>query len=194
MTYIIAPLDKIKGEGGFPEYASVLKDLQDAAIERAKQIWKGFDFGGLYPGDNQFGICPLRANEMAHDVTSTTLSGTYTFRKTFAATGWRNLFDYSVRDEIIHAFAGFMITDEINRVLETRFELGDRKYPILDLQEARGWGTFAIVFKEDKGKELIAQERTSVLFKVYADSIGVQTVVPLGFQLYKRKDLVITET
>jgi len=27
----------------------------------------------------------------------------------------------------------------------------------------------------------------------YIESTGYQTIVPLGFQLYKRKDLVITE-
>ena len=81
MPYIIAPLDKVKGEGAFPEYMSVLKALQDKALDRAGQIWEGYSFGGLYPGDKQFGICPLRQREMANDVSATTLSGSYNFRK-----------------------------------------------------------------------------------------------------------------
>lgn len=194
MSFIIAPLDKVKGPNAFPEYVDVLKAVQDAAIERAKEIWKGYGQGGLYPGDNEFGICPLRANEMANDVSSTTLSGTYNFRKNLAATGWHSLFNYTVREDIIHAFAGFMITDEILRLLQLRFEFGDRKFPILDIQEAKGWGSFAILFKEDVGKELISQERTSVYVRGYVEATGYQTIVPLGFQLYKRKDLVITET
>jgi len=193
MTFIIAPLDKVKGEGAYPEFAEVLRSVQDAAIARAKEIWKGYSQGGLYPGDNEFGICPMRAREM-FSASAQTLSGTYSFRQNFAATGWRTILDYTVREDIIHAFAGFMITDETLRILELRMEFGDRKYPILDIQEAQGWGSFAILFKEDVGKELIAQEESSVYVRGYLDSTGYQTVVPLGFQLYKRKDLVISES
>jgi len=195
MSYIIAPLDKVKGENAFPEYADVLKSVQDAAITRAKTIWPGYNQGGLYPGDKEFGVCPLRANEMATDVSSTTLSGTYSFRKNIAtANVWRNIFSYTTRKDVIHAFAGFAITDEILRLLQLRFEVKDRLYPIIDVQEAQGWGSFAILFKEDAGKELIADEETRVLVKGYFESTGYQRIVPLGFQLYKRKDLVITET
>jgi len=193
MSYVIAPLSLVKGEGAYPEFADVLKSVQDAAISRAKEIWKGYEQGGLYPGDKEFGVCPFRAREMAHDVSSTTLSGTYSFRKNFGTTAWHTIFDYSVREDIIHAFAGFMITDEVLRLLELRFEIGDRKYPIIDIQEAKGWGSFAILFKEDVGKELIAQEETSVYVRGYIESTGYQNIVPLGFQLYKRKDLVISE-
>lgn len=194
MTYVIAPLDKVKGENQWEEFRGVLSDLQDEAIERAKQVWTGYEFGGVYPGDNEFGICPIRAREMAHDVTVTTLSGTYNFRKNFATTAWHTIFDYTVRTDIFHAFAGFIVTDEILRILEFRFEFGDRKYPILDVQEAKAWGGFAILFKEDKDKMFVAPEETSVYVRGYIEATGYQTIVPLGFQLYKRKDLVISET
>lgn len=194
MTYVIAPLRLVKGENAYPEFRDVIKAVQDAAINRAKEVWEGYDQGGLYPGKNQFGICPLRANEMATDVASTTLSSTYSFRKNLASIGWHTLFDYSVREDVIHAFAGFMVTDDVLRLLELRFEFGDRKYPIIDIQEAKGWGSFAILFKEDVGKELIASERMSVYARGYVESTGYQNIVPIGFQLYKRLDLVITET
>ena len=192
--FIIAPLNLVKGENAYPEYVDVLRSVQDAAINRAKQIWNGYSQGGLYPGDKEFGICPLRANEMANDVTATTLSGTYNFRKNLGSTAWVNLFNYTVRDDIIHAFAGFSVPDDTLRLLALRFEIGDRKYPILDIQEAKGWDGFSIIFKEDAGKELIAPEKTSVLVKGYGEAVGYQTIIPLGFMLYKRKDLVITET
>lgn len=194
MTFVIAPLSKVKGEGSYPEYEDVLKSVQDAGINRAKEIWKGFTQGGLYPGANEFGITTLRAREMANDVTATTLSGTYSFRKNLGTRGWHTFFDYTVRTDIIHAFAGFEITDEILRILELRMEFGDRKYPIIDIQQAKGWGGFAIIFKEDEGKELISQEETSVYIRGYVEATGYQNIVPLGYQLYKRKDLVISET
>ena len=91
MSYVIAPLSLVKGEGAYPEFADVLKSVQDAAISRAKEIWVGYNQGGMYPGDKEFGICPIRAREMAHDVTSVTLSGTYSFRKNLASLGWHTL-------------------------------------------------------------------------------------------------------
>lgn len=193
MSYVIAPWKQVFGNEQRPEYIQMLKDLQNSAIARAQDVWKGYTFGGLYPKDMQFGICPLRQREMAHDVSSTTLSGSYSFRKNLGTTGWHTLFDYSVRKDIIHAFAGFSITDEILRILELRFEFGDRKYPIMDIQEAKGWGGFAILFKEDAGKELIAENETSVYVRGYVEATGYQTITPLGFQLYRRKDLVINE-
>ncbi len=193
-NYIIAPLDKVRGENAFPEYVDVLRSVEAAAIKRAGEIWKGYTFGGVYPGENQFGICPLRAREMAHDVTSQTLSGTYSFRKNFAATTWHSIFDYNVREDILHAFAGFAITDSVLRFLELRMEVSDRIHPIFDIQEAKGWGAFAILFKEDAGNELVAADRARVYVRGYVEATGWQNVVPLGFQLYKRKDLVISET
>lgn len=192
--YTIGPLSLIKGEGQWPEYHGVLKDLQEKAVERAQSIWTGYSFGGLYPGDKQFGICPLRAAEMAHDVSNTTLSGTVTFRKNLTSGAWRTLFDYKVRTDVLHAFAGFAVVDETLNLLTLRMELSDRKYPVLDIQEAKGWGAFAIVFKEDKDKPLIAEPETSVYLRGYVEANGWQTIVPLGFQLYKKKDLVITES
>jgi len=192
--YVIGPLRLTKGEGMFPEFDAVLKQVEAAGIQRAEKIWPGYTFGGVYPGDHQFGICPLRANEMAHDVSATTLSGTYSFRKNFAAVAWHGVFDYTTRTDILHAFAGFAVTDEILRLLQLRMEVSDRKFPIFDIQEAKGWGSFAILFKEDVGEALIAEPETSVLIKAYVESTGYQSVVPLGFELYKRKDLVISET
>lgn len=194
MSYILAPYSRVKGENSFPEFEDAMKALETAAINRAKEIWKGYEFGGVYPGENQFGICPMRQNEMANDVSSTTLSGSYTYTKTLGSTGWHNIFNYTVREDVIHAFAGFAVTDEVLRLLQFRMEFGDRKYPVWDVQEAKAWGGFAIIFKVDEGKELVSQERSSVLVKAYVEATGDQTIVPMGFQLYKRKDLVISET
>lgn len=194
MPFVIAPLKDTKGNNGYNEYIDALRDLQNAGIHRAQQIWNGYNPGGLYPGDKEFGITQLRANEMANDVTATTLSGTYAFRKNIGATGWRTMFNYTTRKDVLHAFAGFAVSDEALRILQIRFEIGDRIYPIIDLHEAKLYESFAILFKEDEGNELIAEPETRVLIKAYCDSTGFQTFFPLGFQLYKRKDLVITET
>lgn len=193
--YTLGPAILVKGENNWPEYQEVLRNVQERAIARASDLWNGYTFGGSTPGDKEFGMIALRPNEMASDVSATTLSGSYTFRKNItAASAWRNLFDYSVRDDVIHAFAGFAIPEDTLRMAAIRMEIGDRIYPINHLEEALGWGSFAILFKQKVGDELIAEPRKRVLVKSYHTSIGWQTVIPLGFELFRRKDLVITET
>lgn len=194
MSYVIGPLRLIKGEKDWPEFKAAMAELEQAAINRARQIWTGYSFGGINPKDGQFGIAPLRAREMAHDVTATTLSGTYSFRKNLGSTGWHTLFDYTSRKDVMHAFAGFAFTDEVLRVLEIRWEIGDRIYPIIDIQEAKNWGNFALIIKQDRGDPLIAEPETRVYIRGYVEATGYQTIVPLGFMLFKRKDLIITET
>lgn len=193
MPYIIAPLDKVKGDGEWPEYQNVLRDLQNKAFERASSIWEGFEQGGLTPGNRQFGIAPFRKNDTAGDVSDSTPSGSYSFTKAISATGWQDIFNYTVRNNMIHAFAGFQFTDDVLRVTQLRFEIEDRRFAILDLQEAQAWTKFGIVLKTDELKELIAEPQERVLVRLYAESTGNQRVVPIGFMLYKNLNLILTE-
>lgn len=194
MSYILAPWERVKGDNAFPEFEKAMSDLEKAAINRAEKIWAGWSFGGTEPGDKEFGIRPIPANEMANDVAAQTLSGTYNFKKTLGSTGWVNLFNYKVMEDVIHAFAGFGVTDEVLRLLQLRMELGDRKFPIMDIQEAKAWGNFLIIFKTDEGKELIMEPRRAVQIRGYVEATGQQTIVPIGFSLYRNKDLTLSET
>ena len=194
MPFVFAPLSLVKGEGQYPEFVDVLKAVQDAGIARAKDLWVGFSQGGLTPGDKQFGIVPMRMNEMANDVAAATLSGSYSFRKSYTAGAWRPIFNFTTREDTIHALAGFAFADDVLRFSQIRWEIGDKKYPIIDLQLAQTFGNFALLLKEDAGKEIIIEPEQSVLVRGYCETTGPQRIVPIGFMLFKRKDLVISET
>ncbi len=191
--YVLAPLDDVKGLNNYPEYIEALRALQEAAIARGQSIWDGYTFGGVNPKANQFGMVPLRMNEMAKDVSSSTASGSYSFRKNFSGTGWKDIFNYSTRKDTIHAFAGFAVTDEALRLSQFRMQISETLYPIIDIQEANAWKAFALIIKQDVGAELVVQEEKTMLLRGYVETVGYQRVVPIGFMLYKRKDLVITE-
>ena len=191
--YVFAELQKVKGEGQYPEYEDVLKAVQDAAYARASEIWEGYEPGGLMPGARQYGIGPLRKNDMAGNTTDSTPSGTYTFTKAITATGWQDIFNYTVRDNMIHAFAGFAITDQTLRIRQLRVEIGDKRFPVWDIQEAQLFNKFALIFKEDEAKELIANPQERVLIRIEAESTGNQRVVPIGLSLFRTANLVLTE-
>ncbi len=194
MPFIIAPLSDVKGLNDYPEYQAALKATQDAAFHRAGKVWNGYTPGGLIPGDKQFGVGPLRKNDMSRDTSDSTPSGSYTFRTNIAATGWRDIFSYTVRADTIHGFVGFLVAEDALRITQFRMEIGQNRFPIWDLQEAQRYNRFAIIIKTDAGKELVADEKSRVLWRIYVESTGFQRVVPLGLQLFKNPDLVLTET
>lgn len=193
MPYVIAPLDKVKGLNQWDEYRQGMMDVEKQAVARAVALWTGAQRGGVFPLGAQFGVGPFRKNDMAGDTSDSTPSGTYTFRKNITATAWQDLFNYSVRKDMIHAFVGFLITDDVLRVIQWRFRLGQVSFPIIDVQEAQRYDRFAIILKTDRGTELVVDPNTSVLVRMYAETVGWQRVVPLGLQIYRRTDLVLNE-
>jgi len=195
MPFIIAPLEDVKGLNNYPEYIAALRAVQDAAISRGQQTWGNSQVaGGLIPRDKQFGVGPFRKNDMAGDTTDSTPSGSYTFRINYTTTGWRDIFRYTVRNDMIHAFAGFLITDNGLNIMQLRLEIGSRLFPIWDIQEAQRYDKFAIILKTDQGAELVAEPKTRILLRGYVEATGIQRVVPLGLQLFRVADSVLTET
>lgn len=192
MSYIIAPLDKVKDT--FPEFRQSMSALQDAVIKRAQDIWAGFTFGGLTPGSRQFGLTTMLPREIFG-------KGTQQWTQTFSAPGsWTNIFSYSVPVDEIHGFAGFAFTEPTLIFSQLRWEIKDRKFPIINVEESRAFNVFAggfvIVVKADAGQELIAEERTQVLVKGFQErgSSGIrQRIIPIGLLAFRRIDLVITE-
>ncbi len=192
MSYIIAPLDKVKET--FPEFRDALGDLQQAVIKRAEQIWPGFTFGGLTPRQKEFGLTTILPREIFG-------KGTQTWLQNFAAPGsWTNIFSYSVPVDEIHGFGGFAFTEPTLSFSQLRWEIGDRKFPIVNVEESRSFvnvaGGFAVVVKSDRGKEMIADERTAVLVKGFQErgTSGIrQRIVPIGLMAFRRVDIVITE-
>lgn len=191
--YIIAPFDKVKGEGQWPEFNDVRKQVENAVRERAKTLWAGYVPGGVLPTGNQYGVGPIPKNEMAGDTSDSSLSGSYSFIKNIAA-GWQDIFNYNVSKDNIHGFAGFAVTDPVLRFSQFRMQVGDTLMPIVDLNEAQLYDRFAILLKTDVGKELVADPNTKVIVRIYGDTAGNQRVIPLGIRAYKSKDRVISET
>jgi len=190
--FSIAPADFVKGEGQYEEYRGILGKLQDRAISRAQEIWKGYSFGGMTPGPRQFGIASFRARDIFG-------GGTSTFVKTYGSPGsWANIWSYTVPEDEVHAFAGFAISDPTLIFASIRWEIEDKKLPILDIEEAHSFtGGFRFMFKQDDGKEFVVPEEQAILLRGFQER-GTdgrsQRITPLGFVLHKNKDNMIRET
>lgn len=191
--YFIAQSNLVKGENNFPSYESVLSAVQDAVKKRAEEVWTGYSAGGMTPGNKQFGMAPLRKNDMSGDTTDAAKSGTYTFAKTATTTGWADLFNYTVRASNVHGFAGFQFLGPTLPIWQIRLEIGDRKYPILDIQDAKTFGVLSFVLNEDEGGELVAGPGETVLVRGYWGETGTVPVKPLGLMAYRELARMLVE-
>lgn len=194
MPYVIAPLNDVKGLHDYNEYQQAMRDLENQARVRAGELWNGAQAGGIFPIDKQYGVGPFRKNDMSGDTSDSTPSGSYSFIRNFTATAWQDIFNYTVRKDMIHGFIGFLFSDDVLRLVQLRFRLGQVSFPILDINEAQRYDRFAVIIKADAGNELVADPNTSVLIRAYVETVGKQRIVPLGVQLYRRVDLVLNET
>lgn len=195
MGYFIAPMGRVLAEGqDYPEFRSVLKDLETEAFARASRIWPGWQPGGLFPGEKRYGVGPLRKNDMAGDTTDSARSGSYSFVVPSAAVGWQDILRFTVPENHIIAVGGYQFTDDALRFWQLRHEFGDKLFPIIDIQEAQNYDKFDLVIKMDKGSELIAEPHQRVLIRGYRGNTGTQRVVPIGLHLYRNLSDVIVET
>lgn len=192
--FIIAPINDVKGLHDYPTFQQAMIAVQGRSYARAGELWEGAKPGGILPLNDQFGVGPFRKEDMSGDTADNTLSGSVTFRRNLTTTGWQDIFNYRVRKDMIHAFVGFLITDDELRITHLRMELGANKFPVWNIEEAKRYDKFGIILNTDPGRELVADPSTTVLLRIRLETVGVQRVVPLGLQLFRRSDMVITET
>jgi len=183
MQYVLCELEKVKVE--YPEYAEATKRLLTKAIDRAKEIWPGFTYGGIYPGTKQFGI--TSALPKFFGSTTTHLP---TFRQNFTATGWQDIFNLTVAEDIIIGGMGWAITSPTINITELRAEISDVKYPRVNIEEMQAYDQPAVILKQG----WYCQEEKAFLLRGYIEATGHQRVVPVSsFTIYKKKDDVIKE-
>lgn len=194
MVYIIAPTEAVVEKMDLQAYRGVVGQVEAAVVSRGESIWEGYSGGGLTPEDNEFGIAPLRKNDMANDTGANARSSSYSFNHTVTATGWADLFNYTVPDDMIHGFAGLAIDDPVLRIWQLRVEIGNTRLPILDLQSGHSFDRFSLILKQDQGKELIAGPRQRVLIRGYWGETGSQRVTPLGVSAYRNSNDFLIET
>lgn len=193
MSYLIAPLQKVKID--FSEFNAVMKNLEEALDARAKAIWSGYTFGGLSPGDNQYGFGNIPPRHMSVPRGF----GTWSFMQKYTAPGsWTNIFSYTVPNDQIHGFSGFEFHGPNQIFNALRFSISDKTFPIIEIEEARSYAAkdgMALIFKTDKGREMIVQEKISLTLKGFQErntSGFNQRVIPIGEMAYRAKDDLVT--
>lgn len=193
-----------------PEFQNTIRELEARVMENTKGVWPGMSYGGLTPREKQFGrttFLPQFFADGAGDVLDEHHLpagwGQNNFRILYTALlpflgaipGWKTILvgggaPIGVTPEDIRmAWAGLAFTTESIHVSKIRFEIGDTRYPIMDVEEIHSYETPTMIFEE--GFEI--PEETNFMLRGFFEATGKQRIVPLGFVYYRRKDTVLTE-
>ena len=107
--------------------------------------------------------------------------------------GWNTILQGAVAgtipEDYMIAWAGLMFPEQALLVDKIRWEIQNKMYAILDIEEILGYQQPAIIFEEG----FIIEEENRFLLRGWFEDDCWQRVIPLGFMVYKRFDNVITE-
>ena len=205
--YVIIETSEIRRYA--PEFQHTLRELEARVLENSAMVWAGLSYGGLTPREKQFGrttFLPEFFRDEAGDVLDSAHTqadwGRNTFRQLWNSTtptavtvpGWKTIFEGAstggtTPEDIRMAWAGLAFTSEEINVTKIRFQIGDTRYPIMDIEEIHTYNMPALIFEE--GFEI--PEEAYFLLRGWFEFPGKQRIIPLGFVYYRRKDTILTE-
>jgi len=182
---LIVEMDKVRDQ--YPEFDVGAQKLFTDAVDKAKQQWPGFTYGGQYPSASEFGKTTL----LPKFLTGYAGAALTNYRQYFGSVNaWNQIFNKTIDEDVIHGMMGFAFPDPTIRFTELRYEIGDIKYPRINIEEINCYNQPAVIFRQG----IIAMEETPFLVKGYLTSTGYQRVVPVeSFTLFKKKADVISE-
>jgi len=185
-AYVFCELDAVKKE--FPEFQRVFADLEAETIEKCTKDWAPKTIGYLTPNATQFGrtsILPALFN----DNTGTQMVH---WRQYFAATGHQALITGTRAGNVIPedfkvAWLGLSFPNKQLQISEIKWQIGDRKFGRIDLEELKRYNKPAVIFE----KGFIIDEETSFELYGYVEHADYQRIVMLGSCYFKIIDKVL---
>lgn len=216
MSYVICEYDSAilksaKAQSFFVSKAAQLETLMRSETEA---IWSGLRYGGYTPGPSEYGRTTILPENFADENADVLNSGhlpnywgcnsyqqyfTSSSPAAYAVPGWKTVWQGPTGaarpyggitlEDIRLAWIGLAITSKSSGITKFRWQIGDTIYPKLDIEESQGYNKPSFVFEEG----FIIPEETYFFLRGFLETDMYERVVPLGYQIYRRKDLVITE-
>jgi hypothetical protein len=170
----------------YPEFQSALADTLAKAKSDVKDAW-GLNYGGLFPGANEYGETTIRPRFVGLGTTSGKIES---WNRNLATVGWQDFINNSVIEDVYLGIVGFAFPNVAQRCGGIRIEAGQRKFPVLNLEgEMDVMEEPAVIFE----KGIVIPEEETLKLRVHALTKGYNVIKPLGFALAKSK-VLISET
>jgi len=177
MSYVIVEYDKIKEE--FPEFKSVMTQLETDLIAKAKKDWTGSAYGGMYPRADQFGKSTIMP-QLFRDMNNATLA---TWDQWLTGTGHQTIMSGanggSIYEDYKVGICGLAFLDKAIRIAEIRMQISDKKLPRINIEEAMAYEKPAVIFEE----AFLLDEKTGFDLYAYVLTRGPQRIKPIGLQV-----------
>jgi len=170
-----------------------LGDLEAKLTQNASLSWSPKSFGYFTPNSNQFGrtsVMPelfrgFAGTILAHWRQDLTSAGHQLLL--YGNGGLAGLATHQMPRDFKIGWTGLAFPNEQMNITEIKWQIGDKKYPRLNIEELKAYNKPAIIFEEG----LIIDEETDFDFWGYVKEADFQRIIPLGFSVYKFVDRVL---
>ena len=139
------------------------------------------------------GTVKAEAASLVLDTTSGGGSPVGTWRQHITTTGHMILLHgrntgHVIPEDFYIAWIGLAFPNKQQQISELKWQIGDRKYGRLNIEELRSYNKPAIIFEEG----IIIEEEQSFELYGYVENADYQRIIPLGACYYKVKDKVLS--
>jgi hypothetical protein len=188
-SYVFCEWASVQKE--FPKFQRVFADLESRLITKCNLDWSPKTFNAalaLAPGVNNYGRTTILPALFKGNAGSQLVH----WRQYLGSTGHQTLLTgassgNTLPEDFKVGWVGLAFPNKQMNISEIKFQIGDRKYGRIDLEELRLYDKPAIVFEEG----FIIDEETSFELYGYVENADYQRIVPLGFCCFKVIDKVL---
>ena len=209
--YVLCEWDEVAVQN--PEFQATFAALENDIIRKTAIDWSPRTFGAMLPSSDQFGrttILPAAFRGFGMSYSTTPTAGTNFmphWRQTLTSTGHQTLIMGERNGDIIPedikvAWLGLAFPNKQQHITEVRWQIGDRKFGRVNLEQMLAYDTPALIFEDG----FVLDEETSFHLYGYIDGpIPVipwapdtdsiyQSIVMLGAMYYKNINRVLGNT
>jgi hypothetical protein len=180
--FVICDYSQVKS--AFPEYSSMMASLENAMELKANENWSPLTYGGTKPMAGQYGKSTIMPEMFVGYGGYGTGTQLVTWDQKFTTTGDAVLIEGnhtggSIHRDFMVGIAGIVFLDLPIKVSEIKLQIGDKKLPRINLEEARAYKQPAVIFENG----FVCDEETGFELKGYVEARGYQQIKVVGIQL-----------
>lgn len=177
--FVICEYSKVKEQ--FPEFGNTMAKLEADLMSLANADWDPLTYGGTKPTAGQYGKSTIMPELFwGFGQTAPVLTSWDSYA---TATGHQGLMSgansMNIYEDYKIGIAGFAFLDKTQRITEFKLQIGDRKFPRINIEEGFCYNNVAVVFETG----IIVDEETEFDLHGYVECIGPYKLAPIGIQM-----------
>ena len=181
--YVICEYEKVKEQ--FPEFKSIMETLRTTLIAKCQADWGPKTFGGMAPRAGQFGESTI-IPALFRDIGNTRLTTWEQWLNATSVVTAANTVMSGANNGVIYedyqiGLAGIALLSKATRISEIKMQIGDKKIPRMNIEEAFVYNKPAIIFEQP----FILDEETGFDLYAWITTEGPQRLKLIGIQMNK---------